>query len=250
MDLLSPTTLFVFRTSGGYTHLMNIIIIIIIHYDYDRYSHARLPFPATFCLPCLALPYLTLPYLTLPYLPITRLLLQLPSRKGKSTKGQEEQQAATNNKNKKTMSQPAITTTTNATSQQHPYYPLNALIPHYRPNTTSVPNLLLIFFASCTLLLSLCYFFATTRIYAAAAASSLPLRQEEKSNESMTMRMKSRETGTGLSGGELSTLMWFVLSGTIHVVFEGYYVRFYEELAGKEGVLGEMWKEYAFSDSR
>lgn len=61
------------------------------------------------------------------------------------------------------------------------------------------------------------------------------------------MRMKS---GTGLSGGELSTLMWFVLSGTIHVVFEGYYVRFYEELAGKEGVLGEMWKEYAFSDSR
>lgn len=141
------------------------------------------------------------------------------------------------------------TTITNATSQ-HPYYPLNALIPHYRPNTTSVPTLLLIFFASCTLLLFFCYFFAT-RIY--AAASSLPLlRQQEKSNNSTTttMRMKSRETSTGLSGGELSTLMWFVLSGTIHVVFEGYYVRFYDELAGKEGVLGEMWKEYAFSDSR
>lgn len=148
------------------------------------------------------------------------------------------------------MSQPAITTTTtNATSQQHPYYPLNALIPHYRPNTTSVPTLLLIFFASCTLLLFFCYFFATTRIYAAAAASSLPLlRQQEKSKEKNDL--KSRETDTGLSGGELSTLMWFVLSGTIHVVFEGYYVRFYEELAGKEGVLGEMWKEYAFSDSR
>lgn len=149
------------------------------------------------------------------------------------------------------MSQPAITTT-NATSQQHPYYPLNALIPHYRPNTTSVPTLLLIFFASCTLLLFFCYFFATTRIRYAAAASSLLLRQQEKSNDSTTttMRMKSRETDTGLSGGELSTLMWFVLSGTIHVVFEGYYVRFYDELAGKEGVLGEMWKEYAFSDSR
>lgn len=146
------------------------------------------------------------------------------------------------------MSQPAITTT-NATSQQHPYYPLNALIPHYRPNTTSVPTLLLIFFASCTLLLFFCYFFATTRIRYAAAASSLPLRQE-KSNESTTMRVRMRETDMGLSGGELSTLMWFVLSGTIHVVFEGYYVRFYEELAGKEGVLGEMWKEYAFSDSR
>lgn len=145
------------------------------------------------------------------------------------------------------MSQPAITTTiTNATSQQHPYYPLNALIPHYRPNTTSVPTLLLIFFASCTLLLFFCYFFATTR-------ASLPLlRQQETSNESTTttMRINSRETDMGLSGGELSTLMWFVLSGTIHVVFEGYYVRFYEELAGKEGVLGEMWKEYAFSDSR
>lgn len=143
------------------------------------------------------------------------------------------------------MSQPAITTTTtNATSQQHPYYPLNALIPHYRPNTTSVPTLLLIFFASCTLLLFFCYFFATTRIRY-AAASSLPV-QQEKSKEKNDF--KSRETG--LSGGELSTLMWFVLSGTIHVVFEGYYVRFYDELAGKEGVLGEMWKEYAFSDSR
>lgn len=142
------------------------------------------------------------------------------------------------------MSQPAITTTTNATSQQHPYYPLNALIPHYRPNTTSVPTLLLIFFASCTLLLSLCYFFATTRVRY-AAASSLSLRQEKSKEKN---DLKSRETG--LSGGELSTLMWFVLSGTIHVVFEGYYVRFYEELAGKEGVLGEMWKEYAFSDSR
>lgn len=146
------------------------------------------------------------------------------------------------------MSQTAITIT-NATSQQHPYYPLNALLPHYRPNTTSVPTLLLIFFTSCTLLLFFCYFFATTRIYAAAAASSLPLlRQQEKSKEKNDL--KSRETDTGLSGGELSTLMWFVLSGTIHVVFEGYYVRFYDELAGKEGVLGEMWKEYAFSDSR
>lgn len=64
MDLLSPTTLFVFRTSGGYTHLMNIIIIIIIYYDDDRYSHARLPFPPTFA--CLALLYLTLPYLPYP----------------------------------------------------------------------------------------------------------------------------------------------------------------------------------------
>lgn len=243
MDLLSPTTLFVFRTSGGYTHLM-IIIIIIIYYDDDRYSHARLPFLATFCLPCLALPYLTLPTL-----PITRLLLQLPSRKKKKVqkdKKSSKQQQITNNKKKKekrkTMSQ-LTTAITNATSQQHPYYPLNALIPHYRPNTTSVPTLLLIFFASCTLLLSLCYFFAT-RIY---AASSLPLRQEEEKSKEKN-DLKSRETG--LSGGELSTLMWFVLSGTIHVVFEGYYVRFYDELAGKEGVLGEMWKEYAFSDSR
>lgn len=143
------------------------------------------------------------------------------------------------------MSQPITTTTTNATSQQHPYYPLNALIPHYRPNTTSVPTLLLIFFASCTLLLFFCYFFATTRIY---AASSLPLLRQQEEESKQKNDLKSRETA--LSGGELSTLMWFVLSGTIHVVFEGYYVRFYEELAGKEGVLGEMWKEYAFSDSR
>lgn len=62
-------------------------------------------FPFLQLFACLALLYLTLPYLTLPTLPITRLLLQLPSRKKEKKvqkdKKSSKQQQITNNKNKK-----------------------------------------------------------------------------------------------------------------------------------------------------
>lgn len=53
-----------------------------------------------------------------------------------------------------------------------------------------------------------------------------------------------------LSKGELLTIMWFVLSGAIHIFFEGYYAANYATLGSKQTLLGQMWKEYAFSDSR
>ena len=44
--------------------------------------------------------------------------------------------------------------------------------------------------------------------------------------------------------------MWFVLSGSIHLFFEGYYAANYATLGSKQTLIGQMWKEYAFSDSR
>ena len=47
-----------------------------------------------------------------------------------------------------------------------------------------------------------------------------------------------------------SIAVWFVLTGVIHVVFEGYWVYNHELIGGKQDILGQLWKEYALSDSR
>lgn len=44
--------------------------------------------------------------------------------------------------------------------------------------------------------------------------------------------------------------VWFVLTGVIHVVFEGYWVYSHDLIGEKQDILGQMWKEYALSDSR
>lgn len=101
----------------------------------------------------------------------------------------------------------------------HPYYPLDALIPGYEVNSWSVAALLSVFFGACLALFSATYFIA-------------------------------KSTQPRLTRGELATIMWFVLSGAIHIFFEGYYARNYATLGSKQTLVGQMWKEYAFSDSR
>jgi cholestenol delta-isomerase len=39
-------------------------------------------------------------------------------------------------------------------------------------------------------------------------------------------------------------------AGTIHVFFEGYFAYNHTRMAPATDVLGQMWKEYAYSDSR
>jgi len=102
---------------------------------------------------------------------------------------------------------------------QHPYYPLDASINGYAANEWSVPALLSVFFGACSILFSSTYLIA-------------------------------KKINATLSTGELMTIMWFVLSGAIHVFFEGYYAANYATLGGKQTLIGQMWKEYAFSDSR
>jgi cholestenol Delta-isomerase len=123
---------------------------------------------------------------------------------------------------------PAASLASNLTTMSlpaHPYYPLDATIDSYAANEWSVPALLSVFFGACTLLFTGTYFLA----------------------KRITASLKPPVT---LTTGELLTIMWFVLSGSIHIFFEGYYAFNYATLGGKQTLIGQMWKEYAFSDSR
>lgn len=101
----------------------------------------------------------------------------------------------------------------------HPYYPHDAAILNWAANEWSVPALLTVFFGCCAVLFTSTYFIA-------------------------------KRVDRNLTSGEIVTIMWFVLSGAIHLCFEGYYASYYATLAGKQTILGQLWKEYAFSDSR
>ncbi|QIW96350.1 hypothetical protein AMS68_001868 [Peltaster fructicola] len=106
-----------------------------------------------------------------------------------------------------------------STAIPHPYFPLDAIIPDWEANKWSVPALLSVFFGICTALFTATYYVAK--------------------------RIQPK-----LTVGELTTIMWFVLSGSIHLVFEGYYAHNFATLGAKQTLMGQMWKEYAFSDSR
>jgi cholestenol delta-isomerase len=112
----------------------------------------------------------------------------------------------------------------NATKMAHvvgdnPYYPVGSYIANYAANEWSVPALLTVFFGACFLL------FTTTYVVA-------------------------KSTQPHMTGLDLITTMWFVLSGAIHLCFEGYYAVNFATLGSKQTILGQLWKEYAFSDSR
>ncbi|USW49492.1 Putative emopamil-binding protein [Septoria linicola] len=101
----------------------------------------------------------------------------------------------------------------------NPYYPIGSTITNWTPNELSVLALLGAFTSASVVLFT---------------ATFVLVRRLQPS----------------LTRAELLAIMWFVLSGTIHIVFEGYYVRNYATLGSHQTLLGQMWKEYALSDSR
>ncbi|KAF2204003.1 EBDP4, emopamil-binding protein [Delitschia confertaspora ATCC 74209] len=101
----------------------------------------------------------------------------------------------------------------------HPYYPLDANIFGYEPNERSTLELVSQFGSGCVLILSITYF--------------------------VTKRVRPH-----IPVSDLLTTMWFVLCGCMHLFFEGYVVYNFQRVAGMQGLFGEMWKEYALSDSR
>ena len=113
----------------------------------------------------------------------------------------------------------ASNTTLPTLSHLHPYYPIDCEIPDYASNSWSVPALLSVFFGACTALFSTTYFLAHT----------------------INPRLRNRD---------LLAIMWFVLSGCIHLFFEGYYAANWGSLGSQQTLVAQMWKEYAFSDSR
>ena len=101
----------------------------------------------------------------------------------------------------------------------HPYFPIGTELTGYEANEWSVKILLGIFFSTCAILAVATYFFV-------------------------------KSTRPRLTKGERFTTAWFVVSGGIHIVFEGYYATHFATLATKQTILGQLWKEYALSDSR
>lgn len=104
-------------------------------------------------------------------------------------------------------------------SLQHPYLPQDVAISGYVPNSWNVPELIVAFFGVCVVLLGATYIAVTTQ-------------------------------QPTLSYSERLTVMWFVLSGLIHVIFERHYVLNYWSLASKQTIMAQIWKEYSLSDSR
>lgn len=102
---------------------------------------------------------------------------------------------------------------------EHPYYPLGVHIADYLANESSVPYLLGVFAVGCVVIFSATYL--------------------------ITKTLRPR-----ISNTELLTVMWFVLSGSIHFWFEGYYAVNQAHMGGLQTLFGQMWKEYALSDSR
>jgi len=49
---------------------------------------------------------------------------------------------------------------------------------------------------------------------------------------------------------ETMTILWFVLTGSIHLFFEGYFAVNHTRMGGMQDFFGQLWKEYALSDSR
>ncbi|KAH8782701.1 Emopamil binding protein-domain-containing protein [Diaporthe sp. PMI_573] len=101
----------------------------------------------------------------------------------------------------------------------HPYFPLDADIPHYIPNASSVHELLARFAS----LLSITIF---TALWLATRFNS-QLRTSDK-----------------------FIFGWFILCGSLHCFFEGYFVLNHAKLASSNDLFAQLWKEYALSDSR
>ncbi|PQE31668.1 ebp domain-containing protein [Rutstroemia sp. NJR-2017a WRK4] len=120
-----------------------------------------------------------------------------------------------------------------ATTSQHPYYPLDVkLSGEYVENDWSVSYLITAFGALWTLLLG------------------------------VTL-VAVRRVNHRLSAKDQGLVLWFVLStgmavvrfnsvaaGSIHIFFEGYFIYNHARMASMQDFFGQLWKEYALSDSR
>ncbi|KAE8380632.1 Emopamil-binding protein [Aspergillus bertholletiae] len=101
----------------------------------------------------------------------------------------------------------------------HPYYPTDASITGYTPNEFSL--LMLLSTAS----------LGTTTLLGAIFVLTSVLRPK-------------------LSKADRIAILWFFLSGTMHCIFEGYFMLNHNRMASAQDFFGQLWKEYALSDSR
>ncbi|KAL4227073.1 hypothetical protein ACF0H5_015047 [Mactra antiquata] len=98
---------------------------------------------------------------------------------------------------------------------QHPYFPRDTVLPHYKPNVSSLPEILGIFFGLVAINVLVLWF-----------------------------STKRHTTGVRIK------ICWFVSCGFIHFILEGYFSLYHATLAGEDTYLAQMWKEYGKGDSR
>ncbi|XP_052781270.1 3-beta-hydroxysteroid-Delta(8),Delta(7)-isomerase-like [Mya arenaria] len=97
----------------------------------------------------------------------------------------------------------------------HPYFPRDTHLPHYKPNITSIEELLGLFFGLVAVL-----------------------------NVLLWLGTRGRCLGVRVK------VCWFVTCGLIHSILEGYFSLYHRTLAGEDTYLAQMWKEYGQGDSR
>ncbi|KAI8867420.1 Emopamil-binding protein [Ramicandelaber brevisporus] len=108
---------------------------------------------------------------------------------------------------------------TAANIANHPYYPHTIQLPHFVPNDASTGFLFTALLTPCAILLVLGWYLISPRRPDLTTAGRL-------------------------------TFGWFLISGLIHIVLEGYYVLHHRTIAGESFLLAQIHKEYALSDSR
>ncbi|QSS60244.1 EBP domain-containing protein [Histoplasma capsulatum] len=104
-------------------------------------------------------------------------------------------------------------------SNSHPYYPIDAELIGYLANEWSVPFLISIFAGGWAFILG------------------------------STLVVLSFVTPK-LGKADRVAILWFMLTGSIHLFFEGYFVVNHTRMAPAQDFFGQLWKEYSLSDSR
>lgn len=100
----------------------------------------------------------------------------------------------------------------------HPYYPTDLKLTNYTEPTYTTEFILISFLSGVIVILAI------------SLAIILP-------KQTVTPKHKA-------------VFLWFIITGSIHLFFEGYFALNHETIAENSGLFDEMWKEYALSDSR
>ncbi|KAL2164401.1 hypothetical protein VTH06DRAFT_3617 [Thermothelomyces fergusii] len=104
-------------------------------------------------------------------------------------------------------------------SPGHPYFPQDAAIPGYVPNSTPLPAILGSF----------------GLIIGASVSACVAL---------------ARWHNPALKRWDQLAVAWFALCAFLHLAFEGYFVLSHATLPSSQSLFAQLWKEYALSDSR
>ncbi|KAH7248176.1 Emopamil binding protein-domain-containing protein [Fusarium solani] len=102
---------------------------------------------------------------------------------------------------------------------EHPFFPAHVKVPGYVATSLPTTALLTIFFGALAAILT-------------------------------TSKVFLKWSNFILSKGEVWTASWFILCGFIHLFFEGYFSYNSLAMGSRTDLFGQLWKEYALSDSR